>query len=347
MVRVTRKIKRRFKGIKRKIRGFVGEGFFGKTYSVAYHPNGESLSNTLAKQKITKIIMHTADPEKIRVINSEKEIAEFKTFLHDLQGAIAKVFKVNFYPTTESKMLGEIEINRKILEHYGKHAKEYLTIFPINGFGEPFIGTIIDIEKEPSMYVMYSTMCDNKYKVEPLQFAVDLLESLEVLQKSGYQHNDIKLDNIVRCDGKYKLIDWGQTSKISEIANGDMISTSPIKWYIAGVPAIVSDRAMNIRAQMVNPNYQKSEMFQQTFERIEDEFYDITMSGATTEQLFNKYKKSFDIFMVGMSLLRGVYNDSLDLPKYKPAIDALTSLKHPLTSPKKAIEIVKRLMRQG
>lgn len=39
---------------------------------------------------------------------------------------------------------------------------------------------------------------------------------LKVLHDKGIVHNDIKMDNIVECDGTYKLIDFGLTKKIDD-----------------------------------------------------------------------------------------------------------------------------------
>ena len=40
------------------------------------------------------------------------------------------------------------------------------------------------------------------------KFIKDIYESLLILQKSNFIHNDIKADNVIYCDNKYKLIDW-------------------------------------------------------------------------------------------------------------------------------------------
>ena len=45
-------------------------------------------------------------------------------------------------------------------------------------------------------------------------------------------HNDIKLDNIVYCDGKYKLIDWGASNELSVHKRGSLLGTNPIRLYI-------------------------------------------------------------------------------------------------------------------
>jgi serine/threonine protein kinase len=338
MGRITRRLKR-FKGV-------IGEGFHGKTYSVPYEPKGESLYNLLSVEDITKVTLLTEDVKHPYVMEGKVEVAPFLAFLRNLQGVIAKVFKETMIyrgVSIEEDMLEEVAMNRKVIQIYGKHAKKFLTVLPIRGFRRvPFFASVIEIVGKKPLYITYASICNNKFKFEPLRFAKEALESIEILQKGGYQHNDIKMDNFVLCADRYKLIDWGQAGPIGTFMFGDMISSSPMKWYIAGVPAFFSDRIMNFRARTTDVGYEESDIFQHVYERLEDEFFYVTGGGylPVTKELVDKYKKSFDIFMVGMTMLRGIYLQGLDFQMYKPTIDALTSLTNPITSPKEAIRIV-------
>lgn len=317
---------------RKKLKKFLGEGFHGKVYTISY------LHEQLAHQDIRQIELYTEDVNEPLTLSCKDDIRAFIQFLGNLDNVIAKVYK-DIMAFTAHKMTEEIGVNARIVKGYGVHAKKYLTIGPIRGFRKPFYGSAIYYYDKSPMFALFSTMCLNKFVIQPKKFLHDILESLAVLQRAGYQHNDIKLDNIVICDGRYKLIDWGQCSKLDEFAMGDMVSTSPVKWYLAGVPAFISDRAMNIRARTLDVGYEESGVFQETFERIEAEFFEVVNGGS-----LERFRKSFDIFMVGMTLLRCIYNDSLDAKKYLPVVNALTSLKHPVTNPKKALTIVSKLL---
>jgi len=324
--------------------GLIGEGFHGKTYRVAGDPYGTGFANLLAGEKILKITFLTMDKKYPLILTKEDDIATFIKFLYNNKGSIAKIFKDQYFLTGVTIIQDfedEIEANRNVVEYYGRQAKKFLTIAPMEHFmGVEFFGTIIEIEHSSPLYVTYAVMCNNKYNMNPGKFIVEILESIEVLQKADYQHNDIKLDNVVLCEDRYKLIDWGQASKIDTINVGDMISTSPVKWYIKGAPGYFAQKIMNIRTRMVDYEYEKSNIFQETYARIRTEFYGLIHDSPNTSELFETYKKSFDIFMAGMTLLHAVHRFSLNYNTYKPIIEVLTSIKNPITDPKIALKIV-------
>lgn len=50
---------------------------------------------------------------------------------------------------------------------------------------------------------------------------LEIIELVRILHVNGVVHRDITLDNILKCDGHYRLIDFGLTSKIKDAALGD------------------------------------------------------------------------------------------------------------------------------
>jgi len=327
-------------------KGIIGEGFHGKTVQIAYNPYGTGLSNLLEDEQISKITLYTVDPDAPVVLTEDKDIKNFLKFIHDLHGKIAKLFKDRYFltgSTIKQDLEEEVQANRDVISYYGRTAEKFLTIAPIHKFqNTEFLATIVEIVNKPTLYITYATMCDNKYPMRFGRFAAEILESIVILQKANYQHNDIKLDNVVLCDDRYKLIDWGQAGSIDEIKIGDMISTSPIKWYVKGAPGYFAQKIMNVRTRMVDYNYEQSAVFQDTYSRIRSEFYKVISETPNPHELFEKYKTSFDIFMVGMTLLHAVHRFSLNHDKYKPLIDALTSIENPITDPKVALKLAKK-----
>lgn len=333
------------------LNGVLGEGFHGKTYRLGKHLKGETLAKLLDNKHIQKVKLYTDNSLEEIYLTESDDIHKFVEFISSRSGVIAKVFKSIFLTTGVTKqqdLEDELSINRKIVNYYGDKAAKYLTVAPIGGFRNLKIGGFyIEFNNKDTIYVAIGSECDNKFGMNLRKMVVDILESLVVLQEQGYQHNDIKLDNIVRCKGRYKLIDWGQASSIEEFKFGDMICTNPIKWYINGFPSIVSRKLMDYRTSMVNSPYEKSELFQEKNKQIVAEFNEIVAGSPDIHVLRNKYKRNFDVFMVGMTMLHSVFRYNLDYDKYKPLIDKLTSLKHPLTSAKEALRYITAHLKHG
>jgi serine/threonine protein kinase len=332
------------------VNALLGEGFHGKTYRLGATVKGDSLSKILEHKHILKIKLYTSDSLEEVYLIEKADIDEFVNFILSRKGAIAKVFKSIFLATGVTKqqdLEDELNVNRKIINYYGNKASKFLTIAPVTGFRNyKLVGFYATFAKQETVYVALGSECDNKYSMNINKFTVDILESLVVLQEAGYQHNDIKLDNIVRCKGVYKLIDWGQASSVEEFKFGDMICTNPIKWYINGFPSLVSRKLMDYRTAMVNSPYEKSDIFQEKNKQIIAEFKEIIEEEPDIHVLRKKYKLNLDVFMVGMTLLHAVFRYNLDYTKYRHLIDRLTSITHPWRSAKEALHHVKELIQK-
>lgn len=319
---------------RRKMRAFarmIGEGFHGKTYHLEALPlDGEVDSIVLYTDKKTNVLLQGSDVE------------EFLAFLSKTRGIIAKVFKSQFLitgSTVRKDFMEELDANERILAAYKNHLK-FLTITPLTGFRKLRIVGMEVISKAESKYVVFSTMCKNVFTARDVTPLKEIMESIVVLQKSGYQHNDIKFDNIVKCDDRFKLIDWGQASPIGEIYIGDMICTSPVKWYLLGAPSYFADKFMDVRAIIIDKEYESWPPFREQEERIRNEFFAV-LGSSQKEKLMQKYKKTFDIFMAGMTFLQIIHKFGLNYKKYKPLIEALTSLENPISDPAEALRLIK------
>ena len=335
----TRKMGRKTK--KQLPKSFLGEGFFGKTYKVGHGPRNNAFSNVMIKKDTVKVTLYKEKGE--HVLRTPEDIQEFMDFLYSSKDYIVKLFKNRFLltgVTVEKAFKTELAINRNILKRYGNKAEEYLAIAPVKGFKDiEFLGTKIEADGQ-TFYAVYSVLCNNKYNFHFKKFLKEIAESIGVLQASGFQHNDIKLDNVVLCKDRYKLIDWGQVSSINEFRIGDMICTSPMKWYTYGLPRFFSKRLMKFRERVVDKEFEKSDIFKDINERISNEFTQIVKRTHNKHTLFLRYKKSFDFFMLGMTLVHGVYKFSLNYETYKPIIYALTSLENPISDVNDAMKLL-------
>lgn len=326
----------------------LGEGFHGKAYNMGCKKTGPTICSLLEDEFITKVKIYPTDSTEEHFLTKPGEIQEFLHFIHFSKEKIGKIFKNRVWLTGSSVLQDfeeEINTNIKILNHYGSHSAKFLTILPDRGFHRmPILGAYFEIYGKPTVYIIFGTKCDNKYPMNFDQFIIDILTSLVVLNKANYQHNDIKLDNIVLCEDRYKLIDWGQACAIDEAEIGDMIATSPIKWYCMGGPGIFSRLIMKYRATMVDSEYGNSPIFKEVYHRICDEFIYIADKNWMTFKLFEKYKNSFDVFMLGMTGLHAIFKFKLDFDKYKPLINAFTSLNKPL-NPVEALKFAHKFLK--
>jgi serine/threonine protein kinase len=158
------------------------------------------------------------------------------------------------------------------------------------------------------------------------KFVNDILVSLS--KKDSKSHNDIKLDNIVRCSKRYKLIDWGLAADNGTILNGNLACTSPIRFYLARYPAVV---ARNLFTAKESRATRSTPAFQDVYNRVLKEFNE-EIGSLNRTQLLYKFKNTFDVFMFGMTCLYAVIKYDVSYEEYAPLIAALTSLKNPLTA---------------
>ena len=322
---------------------FLGEGAHGKVYNTGCIA-GESLCTMLSESKsaVEKITIYT---ENRQVVLSTEETEEFKKFLETVKDSIVKVFKPA--RTIEAKLTEEIRLNRIIADKYGKDASFFTTIAPLLFETErksyKMFGAKIEL-KTKTYYVVFGAKCTSKFTLDMKRFLIDIAASLVVLHGKHYTHNDIKLDNIVKCGDIYKLIDWGAATpmEFKKINHGSLLTTSPMRWYLLGYNPILSTNIIGTKTYFVRRHIYDSPHFQDTVKRINEEFYEIMSRGHTKEELFDMYKDTMDIFMLGITALHLVIENKLNWSAYKSTIEELVSFVRPLDA-KKALRLVSRL----
>lgn len=327
---------------RRKIGGaLLGEGAQGKTYDMGCDTEGDSMCTMLETNNVSEIRLELEDG-KFVILNTPEDINEFVDFLHTVTGKIAKVFKpVGLFSmkTLQNKLDEEIEFNKSVNKLYGRTAKRYVTSDPIKGFRKlSIVGAIVTVNGQRLLFVVFGTKCTNVYDIDLDKFIVDILSSLVKLENAGYLHNDIKLDNIVRCSERYKLIDWGKMGTDKE--RGNSMFTSPVKWYINGYSQIVSRNAIRLskRKDVIN-----NPLFKQNNSRVVDEFNQV-VHDHTRDEIRELFKNTHDVFMFGNTVLEAVMLHNFNYEKYKPIIDALTSLKEPLNATQ-ALKLSKKFLK--
>jgi serine/threonine protein kinase len=336
MPRKTRKIKQ----------NSLGEGFHGKAYNLGCKPDGQSICSILEGEDIQKITIYTADKKKVKLTGDD--IREFLRYIHTAKNKIGKIFK-NIELTTGASTLSdfesEIHDNLLFLKIYGRQSAKYLTIVPDTGFrGLPVLGAYFDIPEKETIYMVFGTKCNNHYKMNFEKFIIDMLESIIILYKGGYRHNDIKLDNVVLCKDRYKLIDFGQSTKSDKTELGDPIASSPMLLYMMGYQYYLSRNFMKLRAEFVDFPYANSEIFNEVYERILREFDDIVPHVLFPYTLIDMYKDSLDVFAISMTKIHAIFRYEIKKKKYRPLIYTFTSLIAPM-NPVQALAFSKKFFK--
>lgn len=328
----------------------LGEGAHGKTYNLGCDARGESFCDVLEAQKdtIDSVILYTLTG---KTALKDADADAFHTFLSKQSKKIAKVFKpVGYFShkSLQEKLDEEIYFNRKIAAIYGEDAaRKFLTTAPLDFEGRPVMGAVFHSSSNP-FYVVFGSKCDPHYKMNVKEFLTDLLESLMVLQEKHYTHADIKGDNIVRCDDRYKLIDWGAAGRLvySNKHIGSKYTNGPLRWYVAGHSPLAARSYLPLRAAVEKRTlgYLVKSRYLQQYWRILREFDEQLRTTTDREKLFHTFKNSFDVFSLGMTLFYALLEGEADYETYLPVVEALTSLKTPLDA-KAALAYIRRHLR--
>jgi hypothetical protein len=323
----------------------LGEGGRSIAYDI-YSETGDSLYSIVKTSNISSVEVFFPNG-KVQITN---DIEKFLEKLKTCNQSMCKLLKPSgflSFVTTKNNFIEEINNNQKIIDIYGlKNAKKYTTLTGAIIDGKNVAGAIFSGER--NIYVIFNTKCISKYNFDIKQFTFDILESLTHFSEN---HNDIKLDNIVKCSDRYKLIDWDKFGSRDKLIRATTFTTNPVKLYlIYGISPLIKITFGNqsfINEQSIGfpvIGVTSSPEFTEIYYKIIGEYHE-EISSKTSAELFEKYKDTFDVFSVGMTLFYGIYHFQLDYQKYKPLIEKLTSLKEPLNA-KEALAFAKKFFKK-
>ena len=220
--------------------GFLGKGATARAYKLGSDVTKDKFDDGI--EEVDKIILYCGNQAPV-VIKTPDEITEIRNFINNQGGFIAKVFYDSKRTATES-FYSEVKKTELVNGLYETKANidNYLTTIPLKYKTHDIIGVRYYKGDKVLLNVLFNKICNNNFykdKIDIIQFCKDILESLIILNGKGYRHNDIKIDNIVICDGKFKLIDWGLCSKLDDYygdgRGGHFASTNPIKQRLGGL----------------------------------------------------------------------------------------------------------------
>jgi len=109
-------------------------------------------------------------------------------------------------------------------------------VFNINKLHRPSFQTTV-------VYVLLQHKCNDiaTYdKCDIRQLVPHITPVLQILHSSGYVHNDIKYNNVVYCDDRFKLIDYGEMTNVStfEYSNPDRVFSQELE-QLQEIPSVI------------------------------------------------------------------------------------------------------------
>lgn len=307
----------------------LGEGAKGIVYDT-YDPDKAKSFYTILSNKIKRIsqIVLYSDSEKKYTVE-RSSLADFIEYLKTTNGTIAKLIKK---PRTDTRKLkykkrvdDELHSNIKIINMLDSYSDKYLTIDPGLTFnGLKFYSCCIFYTKPVKrQYVIFGKKCGYIFQLDLDILISDILAILKLCENK-VKHNDIKFENIMYCDGRYKLIDWGNASFKEELRGG--VFMGPLKNYLCGVSIKDSINDLPKRLAKRYPEMYHSKLFKHIYAKIIAEFNTIIEKQSEME-LMNSYKGNHDLFAFGMTILQILIKKNLAVAKYIPLIELLTSYK--------------------
>jgi len=303
----------------------LGEGHKGVVYDLQCMTGEESFCKILdtRKKDISGIILH--GPSGRSTIGTTL-VADFIKYI-DRPGLIAKILKNKKTSTRKSmgrlvkrRIDDEVRTNIKIIKLFGLHGDKFLSIDPHLSFhGQAFVACTILYAGGNKTHVLFGQKCSELGShggVIVDKLLVDILKCIEYMGTIKIRHNDIKADNIMICDGAYKLIDWGNATFNNDLLPG--LFCGPLAKYLMGSPVSRITGLIPKKLASKDPEMLKSELFTRHYIRSVLEFKALVKSGGAAT-----YKGSHDLYGLGLTLIQLCVRYKLDCAKYDTLIGLL------------------------
>jgi serine/threonine protein kinase len=224
----------------------ISEGYKGLTIELRNKEDNIDFYNIFKTDKPDKIILY-GSKKKITLKNSFEEILNL---MEDKTDYIVKKFKRGNILMGNAKLNfnNEMKSIKRLFKIYGDNISTYTAIKPIFKYNNIDIYAI----SYSNYFYIFQEKCFktidkiNFTQKEFNKMIDDIYESLLILQENNFMHNDIKADNIIYCDNKYKLIDWElaysnktRYKSFFKGSGGNFLFNHPYKFYNLGIPLFV------------------------------------------------------------------------------------------------------------
>ena len=224
----------------------ISEGYKGITIELRNKKDNIDFYNIFKTDKPDRIVLY-GTKKKIKLNNSFDEILEL---IDNKTDYIVKKFKRGNIIMGNSKINfnNEMKAIKRLFKIYGDDISKYTAIKPIFKYNNIDIYAI----SYSNNYYIFQEKCFKT--LENINFTQkefdkmidDIYESLLILQKNNFMHNDIKADNIIYCNNKYKLIDWELAYSVKaryksffKGSGGNFLFNHPFKFYKLGIPLFI------------------------------------------------------------------------------------------------------------
>jgi len=279
---------------------------------------------------------------KIKETDFHNEIQSFET----ISKIITKEENLVGIPYNEDLLIGfEIVYKETINQTFNNELYDLLQNNPFEGVAD-FIH-----EKINKRLFVVNRKCQktlnaklvNKFSVRTFQkFVSEILTTIIKLNKINVAHGDIKLDNIMTCDGKYTLIDWEQSRKLDyfNLKMNLAMGSCPVYYIIkfgslwesmhtVAIPFIIKVTGCNDRDSLTSSKY--------IFDGIE--YYKQIFASTEPEKAFQQVKHGLDMYSFGL-ILYGILEHNKNLQyysKYNKYMDFVNKI-YKYENPQKALE---------
>ncbi len=224
----------------------ISEGYKGLTIDLRNKNDNIDFYNMFKDKHPEKIILY-GSKKKIKLHNAFNEILNL---LEDKTDYIVKKFKRGniFLGNAKINFNNEMKSIKRLFKIYGDDISKYTAIKPIFKYNNIDIYAI----SYSNHFYIFQEKCFktidkiNFTQTEFDKMINDIYESLLILQKNNFMHNDIKADNIIYCENKYKLIDWelaysvrARYKSFIKGSGGNFLFNHPYKFYNLGIPLFI------------------------------------------------------------------------------------------------------------
>ncbi len=193
-----------------------------------------------------------SNPENIKLISIDEEIEIkdnkkiLKLIKKNSKDTLVKKFSTNnsmFFGSNKKNFFKEFSGYKNLIEIFKKDISKYTTVKKGFSYKNKHI---YGISFNNNYYIFlekcFKTLENIQFTPKLLNKCIkDIFKILQILNKKGYIHNDIKPDNIILCKKRFKLIDWENSNYIKDQSNiltknGNLVFNHPIKFYRINIP---------------------------------------------------------------------------------------------------------------
>lgn len=327
-----------------------GKGKKGKVYNVAC-VDTHSLCYDIVSSPEKSLVLYTLSDDRIPL--SVNHNALFIELIANRKDLVIKQFPGN--SVGRRSFYGEYDGILHLFEIYGKLWDQYLAVQTLPFKYGRKIYNIIGFQYGSEYYVFnkkctqnLTSMIETLTRKQIDQMIASILESLVILQKKKYTHNDIKFDNIMYCDEKFKLIDWERALDIEQLQHrllvrgdydkpyGSRFFMLPLEQYIY-TNNFASDAYSNVITYSIFHFTKKIPITLKEFHEYWNFYIEkclnptkrfVNVNKQSKLELIHIYKNSFDTFSVG--IIVAIIAFIRNLPqKYLRFAESLTNIEHP------------------